>query len=99
MAYSYAVYIMTNKGKNVLYTGVTNNLIRRVAEHKRRANPKSFAARYNCNKLVYYSQTNDIVDAIAFEKRIKSGTRQKKIELIESMNPHWEDLSKEWFDD
>ena len=92
---TYYVYIMTNKWNTVLYTGVTNNLLRRISEHKNKK-ASSFTSKYNCMKLVYFAETNDIADAIAGEKRIKAGSRKKKIELIESMNPKWEDLAKDW---
>lgn len=89
---TYCVYIMTNKNNTVLYTGVTNNLERRVYEHKNRIK-KGFTTKYNIDKLVYFEQTNDIQSAIGREKQIKGGSRQKKIDLINSMNPNWEDLS------
>ena len=91
------VYIITNKRNTVLYTGVTANMKRRIIEHKEKLDPKSFAARYNCNKLVYYNWFFNIEDAIEEEKRIKGGSRKKKIELIESINPEWKDLSSELF--
>ena len=87
-----AVYILTNKYNNVLYTGVTSNLKSRIYEHKIKKYPKSFTARYNINKLVYYCGFHSIEEAIAEEKRIKGGSRNKKIELIESLNPNWNDL-------
>lgn len=90
----YYVYIMTNKSKT-LYTGVTNNLNRRVYEHKNKLLP-GFTAKYNITKLVYYGIFNDINQAIAREKQIKGWIRKKKIDLIESVNPEWNDLSKEW---
>ena len=93
---TYYVYIMTNKWNTVLYTGVTNNLLRRVSEHKNKK-ASAFTRKYKCTKLVYFVETNDIADAIAGEKRIKAGSRKKKMELIENMNPEWEDLAKEWF--
>jgi putative endonuclease len=86
---------MTNKNNTVLYTGVTNNLIRRVEEHKNKINPDCFTSRYNCNKLVYYQCGESVIGAIEEEKRIKGGSRAKKIERIEQMNPNWRDL----FDD
>lgn len=87
----YCVYIMANKHKTTLYTGVTNNLIRRVIEHKEHKT-KGFTIRYNVIFLVYYEFTNDIEAAILREKQIKGGSRSKKIELIEKMNPEWKDL-------
>ena len=91
--HNYYVYIMTNKNNTVLYTGVSNNLRRRVSEHKNKFYPKSFTARYNINKLVYYEYFNDINLAIAREKQIKGWLRAKKITLIESINKDWKDLS------
>jgi putative endonuclease len=88
---SYFVYIITNKNNNVLYTGITNNLIRRIYEHKEKIF-KGFSAKYNLNKLVYFECTNDVKEAINREKQIKGGSRKKKLDLINSMNPNWEDL-------
>ena len=88
----YYVYILTNKRHNVLYTGVTNNLDKRVFEHKTRQN-EGFTSKYKVNKLVYYEITEDVNSAIEREKQIKAGPRKKKVELIESMNPEWKDLA------
>jgi len=85
---------MTN-GKRTLYTGVTNNLYRRVYEHKEKLVP-GFTKRYNINYLVYVESTNDVIAAITREKQIKAWTRAKKISLIESSNPDWRDLSLDW---
>lgn len=85
---------MTNKNNEVLYTGVTENLEKRMQEHKAGTHD-GFTKKYNINKLVYYEETNNINLAIAREKQIKKGSRQKKIDLIESMNPKWKDLSLE----
>ena len=93
MSNAYYVYILTNKNNTVLYTGVTNNLIRRIYEHKNKLDKKSFTARYNADKLVYYETTNSIESAIFREKQIKSGSRQKKIDLINSFNPLWEEIT------
>lgn len=87
------VYIMTNTHNTVLYTGVTSNLTKRVYEHKNKL-IKGFASRYELNKLVYYEQHGAIIEAIEREKTIKSGSRAKKIILIESMNKEWRDLSE-----
>ena len=87
----YYVYIMTNKSKT-LYTGMTNNLNRRVYEHKNKL-IEGFTKKYNINKLVYYEMFNNPEDAIRREKQIKGWTRKKKIDLIESINPEWKDLS------
>jgi putative endonuclease len=90
----YCVYIMTNAHNTVLYTGVTNDLKRRVYQHKN-GEGGVFTKRYNVNKLVYYEVGNDIHYAISREKQIKASSRQKKIDLINSMNPGWEDLFNE----
>lgn len=90
----YYVYIMTNKSKT-LYTGVTNNLTRRVYEHKNKLIP-GFTSKYNITKLVYYEIFSEITQAIAREKQIKGWLRKKKIDLIESVNPDWKDLSQDW---
>lgn len=90
--HEYFVYIMTNFKNTVLYTGVTNNLITRVHAHKIGPGGK-FTAKYKVKKLVYFEMTDDIYAAIAREKQIKSGSRRKKIELIESVNPSWLDLA------
>ena len=89
------VYILTNKNHTVLYTGVTSDLEKRVMEHKIKSHPKSFSAKYNLNQLVYFEQCPDILFAIAREKQLKSGSRQKKIDLINTFNPAWQDLSDE----
>ncbi len=89
---NYYIYIMTNKSKT-LYTGVTNNLLRRVYEHKTK-NIKGFTKKYNITKLVYYEETDDVSIAIAREKEIKGWRRMKKIKLIESVNSEWKDLSE-----
>ncbi len=86
------VYILTNKYDRVLYTGVTNNLSRRVNEHKQKI-VKGFTSKYNLVKLVYFEEFSDIMEAIASEKKIKGWLRTKKIKLIESVNPTWKDLS------
>ncbi len=88
------VYIMTNPRKTVLYTGVTNNLPRRIEEHRAKAVP-SFTAKYNVTQLVYYETGESVEGAITREKQIKAGSRRDKIELINSMNPTWKDLSGE----
>ncbi len=87
----YYVYILTNKS-NTLYTGVTNNLERRLYEHKLKLIP-GFTERYNINKLIYYQEFSRVEDAIAAEKRIKGWTRKKKISLIKTLNPEFKDLS------
>ena len=90
----YCVYIMTNNYNTVLYTGVTNHLPRRVYEHKNGL-VDGFTKKYNVHKLVYYEVGDNIYAAIAREKQIKGGSRQKKINLINSMNPEWKDLYDE----
>jgi len=92
---SYYVYIMTNKSRT-LYTGVTNNLERRVYEHKHKL-VLGFTSKYNITQLIYYEETNDVQEALAREKQIKGWLRSKKVALIESMNPEWKDLSLEWY--
>ena len=89
---TYYVYMLTNKFKNVLYTGVTKDLIRRVYEHKEHLDKNSFTARYKTTQLVYFESTRDIRVAIEREKQIKSWNRARKNQLVESMNPSWEDL-------
>jgi putative endonuclease len=87
----YYIYIATNKTNRVLYTGVTNNLGRRMEEHRLKIK-KGFTAKYNVSKLVYYEVFDNAEDAIMREKQIKAGSRQKKINLIKSMNPNFEDF-------
>jgi len=85
------IYILTNVTNRVLYTGVTSDLIRRVYTHKQKL-VKGFSAKYNLNKLVYFETHEDIKEAIKKEKLIKGGSREKKLKLIESINPDFEDL-------
>ena len=85
---------MTNSVNTVLYTGVTNNLARRVFEHKNNA-VEGFTSCYKLHKLVYYEVTNDVNAAIQREKQIKGGSRQKKIDLVSKVNPDWRDLSED----
>jgi putative endonuclease len=82
---------MTNKNNTVLYTGMTNDLIRRVYEHKNNMGSK-FTSKYNISKLVYYEIFDDPENAILREKKIKAGSRQKKIDLVDSINESWDDL-------
>ncbi len=86
------VYIMCSLNHSALYVGVTSNIASRVYEHKKKMYPNSFSARYNCIKLVYYRRFELIIEAIAEEKRIKGGSRKKKEDLINSMNPEWKGL-------
>jgi len=90
----YFVYIMASRSRT-LYTGVTNDLERRVYEHKRKL-IDGFTSRYNIERLVFFEATEDVLSAIAREKEIKGWTRAKKIALIEASNPTWEDLSAQW---
>ena len=85
---------MTNKTNTVIYTGVTNNLKRRVYEHKEKL-VEGFTKKYNINKLVFYEIFEDVENAILREKQIKGGSRQKKVELINDMNKEWRDLYEE----
>ena len=92
--YKFYIYILTNKNKTVLYTGVTNNLKRRLYEHATHKNHiNSFTLKYNCYFLVYYEEHNDINQAIAREKVVKGWTRDKKDKLITSFNPEWRFLN------
>ena len=86
------IYIMTNQNNTTLYIGVTNNLVRRVWEHKNKVHKRAFTARYNLDKLVYYEIYEDELTAIQREKTLKAGNRERKNQLIESMNPEWKDL-------
>ena len=88
---AYYVYIMTNQYRNVLYTGVTNDLARRVYEHRNHLVKDSFTARYHVTKLVYFEATEDVKSALEREKQIKSWKRARKDALVESQNPTWED--------
>ena len=92
----YYVYVMANRART-LYTGFTSDLKRRVFEHKQRLMP-GFTERYNVTRLVYYEATSDVHSAIAREKQIKGWLRSKKVALIESVNPSWDDLSSGWFE-
>jgi putative endonuclease len=87
-----AVYMLGNLNRTVLYTGVTNDLVRRVWEHREHVNPTAFTARYGVDRLVYYEAFDDIAAAIGREKQIKGWSRRKKNTLIAEANPEWEDL-------
>lgn len=91
---TYYVYIMTNEWNTVLYTGVTGDLIRRVRQHKE-GQGGAFTAKYRVRKLVFFEATDNVQVAIAREKQIKGGSRKKKIALVESLNPEWQDLFAE----
>lgn len=84
---------MTNKPKGTLYVGITNNLIRRVYEHKNDLNERSFTSRYSLHRLVYYEAYNYVWDAIRREKSVKKWKRDWKIRMIEEVNPNWEELT------
>lgn len=90
----YHIYIMSNEGRT-LYVGVTNNLARRVYEHKQHSG-SIFTGKYHLTRLVYHEEFADVRDAIAREKQIKGWLRAKKVALIESLNPEWDDLSDGW---
>jgi putative endonuclease len=90
---------MSNKPKGVLYIGITDNIEERIKEHKLKYNPKSFTARYNCNKLIYFEEYKEGVEAIVRERQFKKWKRDWKIKLIEEMNPSWIDLSMNWNSD
>ena len=92
---TYFIYIITNKPNGTIYIGVTNNLERRIWEHKNKF-IKGFSSKYNLDKLVYCEDYSDINDAIAREKQIKGWVRKKKTDLIESINKNWQDLSIGW---
>ncbi len=99
MAYKqYCVYLLSNRRKTVLHTGVTNDLLRRVWQHKQHAIP-GFTKKYNCDCLVHFEGFDEIVQAIAREKQIKGWTRAKKNALIAAKNPRWSDLAAEWYPD
>ena len=89
------MYILTNWNNKVIYTGATNNLERRIYEHKNKVTD-GFTKKYNVNKLVYFDSAIDIKSAIEREKQIKGWTRQKKNDMIEEANPTWADLSERW---
>lgn len=89
----YYIYLLTNWNNKVMYVGMTNDLRRRIFEHKNKL-LEGFTKKYNINKLVYFDETNDVLTAIAREKEIKRWRREKKNKLVESMNPEWNDLSQ-----
>lgn len=89
---NYYVYILSNITGTTIYVGVTNNLLRRMYEHRNKLDPKSFTTKYDIHKLVYYEHTSDVYAALEREKQIKGWNRARKNRLVESMNPKWEDL-------
>ena len=92
---NYYVYVLTNKSNRVMYIGVTNNLERRLYEHKQEL-IEGFTKRYHVHKLVYFETTTDVRSAIEREKQLKGWRRARKNELVETMNPEWRDLSEDW---
>jgi putative endonuclease len=98
MAKKYYVYILTNKTNRVLYVGVTNNILKRVLQHKQKIHG-GFTKRYNVTKLIHYEETEDVRFAILREKEIKGWLREKKMKLIKENNPEFEDLSQEWYEE
>jgi len=95
MSKTYYIYLVTNWNNKVLYTGVTNNLERRIYQHKNKL-IEGFTEKYNVNKLVYFEQSTDINSAITREKEITKWRREKKNKLVENTNKSWEDLSEQW---
>jgi len=93
----YSVYVITNQHNTVLYTGVTSDIEQRVFEHKTKAH-QGFTARFNCDKLVYLEEFDDIEEAIKREKQLKRYRRDWKDDLINKINPEWKDLSEGWYD-
>ena len=93
---NYYVYILTNWNNKVMYIGVTNNLERRLYEHKNKL-IKGFTQKYNVNKLVYFEETGDVFSALEREKEVKKWRREKKDALVLKVNDEWKDLSEEWF--
>ena len=92
----YFVYILTNRWRTVLYTGMTNSLERRIWQHKNGAFP-GFTKKYTCNRLIYYETYDEVEQAISREKQIKPWRREKKVALIVSTNPGWNDLAADWY--
>ena len=92
MSRTYYIYLLTNWNNQVMYVGITNNLERRVYEHKHKL-VRGFTEKYNANKLVYFEETSDVYSAISREKEIKKWRREKKNKLVLNMNPQWKDLS------
>ena len=95
MPKSYYVYLLTNQNNKVMYVGMTNNLARRIYEHRHDL-IAGFTSKYHVNKLVYFEETADVLAAITREKQVKKWRREKKNALVEAMNPEWSDLSLQW---
>lgn len=91
----YFVYLLTNQNNKVMYVGVTSNLQRRIYEHKQKQ-IKGFTQKYNVSRLVYFEETSDVTAAIEREKQIKKWRREKKNDLVNTINPEWKDLSDGW---
>jgi putative endonuclease len=99
MAYTtYYVYLLSNRSNNVLYTGMTDDLQRRVEEHKNSLHPQSFTSRYKVHKLVWWEELHSAEEALEREQQLKAGSRAKKVALIEAQNPHWLDQARDWYD-
>ena len=92
------VYMVTNKTQTTLYIGVTNDLQRRIWEHRTKANPRSFASIYSTTRLVWYEQLPTALEAITAEKKLKGLTRAKKNAIIRAFNPRWDDLAADWYE-
>ncbi|WP_239000262.1 GIY-YIG nuclease family protein [Hyunsoonleella ulvae] len=90
------VYVMANKSNGTIYIGITNEIEERVKEHKLKVFPKSFTAKYNCDKLIYFEEFENGEEAVKRERQFKKWKRDWKIDLIEDMNPNWIDLSVNW---
>jgi len=97
MRKTYFVYLMTNQHDTVIYTGITSDLEQRVFEHKTKQYP-GFTSKYNCDKLVYFEELDDVDEAIKREKQLKKYRRDWKENLIKKINPEWKDLSESWYD-
>ncbi len=94
---TYHIYLITNKNNKVLYTGITNDPERRILQHKNKT-IEGFTKKYNCTKLVYLEECNNVIDALNREKQIKGWTRDKKNDLVNSINPEWNDLAEDWYE-
>jgi putative endonuclease len=92
------VYLATNKTHSTLYVGMTNDLARRMWEHRNKVNPKSFSVRYGVRHLVWFESFPTALEAIAAEKKIKGLSHQKKVDMIRSQNPAWRDLCEDWYE-
>jgi putative endonuclease len=92
----FSVYIVTNQNGTTLYIGVTSDLEGRIWEHKNKIDPKSFTARYHCDRLVWFENFPTAAEAIACEKQLKGWLRIRKVEMINAVNPKWRDLSEDW---